>query len=140
MKKLFIFLFIIELLLFSLGSCSAQGNQQTENSNKESTFEKVQVYYFHGTRKCVTCKAIGQVSKELVENKYGDNKKVEFIEIDYDVPGNEELVKKFEVASSGLYVYNGKDDINLTSFAFQYAKNDPNKLRKKLIKIIEKNL
>ncbi|RLD79185.1 MAG: hypothetical protein DRJ10_09230 [Bacteroidetes bacterium] len=139
MKKLLILLFSIELI-FSLGSCNAQESKKSEKLNQKSTIEKVQVYYFHGTRRCVTCKAVGQVSRELVENKYGDNDKVEFIEIDYDVPGNEELVEKFEVISSGLYVYNGKDDINLTSFAFQYAKTDPDKLRNRLIKLIDKNL
>jgi len=139
MKKLLILLFSIELI-FSLGSCNAQESKKDEKSNQKSTIEKVQVYYFHGTRRCVTCKAVGQVSRELVENKYGDNDKVEFIEIDYDVPGNEELVEKFEVTSSGLYVYNGKNDINLTSFAFQYAKTDPDKLRNRLIKLIDKNL
>ncbi len=139
MKKLLILLFSIELI-FSLGSCNAQESKKSEKSNQKSTIEKVQVYYFHGTRRCVTCKAVGQVSRELVENKYGDNDKVEFIEIDYDVPGNEELVEKFEVTSSGLYVYNGDNDINLTSFAFQYAKTDPDKLRNRLIKLIDKNL
>lgn len=139
MKKLLILLFSMELI-FSLGSCNAQESQKAEQLNQKSAIEKVQVYYFHGTRRCVTCKAVGQVSQELVEDKYGDNDKVEFIEIDYDVPGNEELVKKFEVTSSGLYVYNGKDDINLTSFAFQYAKTDPDKLRNKLVKLIDKNL
>ncbi len=139
MKKLLILLFSIELI-FSLGSCNTQESKKSEKSNQKSTIEKVQVYYFHGTRRCATCKAVGQVSQELVENKYGDNDKVEFIEIDYDVPGNEELVEKFEVISSGLYVYNGENDINLTSFAFQYAKTDPDKLRNRLIKLIDKNL
>jgi len=139
MKKIFAFLFSMGLI-FSLVSCNAQESQQDEKSIQKSSADKVQVYYFHGTRRCATCKAVGQVSKELVESKYGDNDKVEFVEIDYDVSGNEELVEKFEVTSSGLYVYNGEDDINLTSFAFQYAKTDPEKLRKRLIKLIDKNL
>lgn len=139
MKNLLILVFSMALL-FSLDSCNAQENQQTEKLNQTSAINKVQVYYFHGTRRCVTCKAVGKVSEELVESNYGDNKNVEFIEVDYDAPGNEELVEKFKVTSSGLYVYNGKDKINLTSFAFQYAKTDPEKLQKRLIKLIEKNL
>ncbi|OQX77118.1 MAG: hypothetical protein B6D61_07715 [Bacteroidetes bacterium 4484_249] len=139
MKRLLILLFSIELI-FSLGSCNAQKSQDGDKPNQKSGVDKVQVYYFHGTHRCATCKAVGRVSRELVESKYGDNEKVEFIEIDYDVSGNEELVEKFDVTSSGLYVYNGEEDINLTAFAFQYARTDPDKLRNRLIKLINKNL
>jgi hypothetical protein len=38
-------------------------------------------YYFHSTHRCVTCKAVGRVSRELVEDKYGGNNNVEFIRI-----------------------------------------------------------
>ncbi len=139
MKKLLILLFSIAII-FNLDSCNEQKNQQAEKTTKKATIDKVQVYYFHGTRRCATCKAVGQVSEELIEGKYGDNEKVEFVEIDYDVPGNEELVDKFKVTSSGLYVYNGDDNIDLTPFAFQYARTDPDKLRNRLVKLIDKNL
>jgi len=139
MKKLLILLFSIAII-FNLDSCDEKKNQQAEKITKKATIDKVQVYYFHGTRRCVTCKAVGQVSEELIKSKYADNEKVEFVEIDYDVPGNDELVDKFKVTSSGLYVYNGDDNIDLTSFAFQYARTDPDKLRNRLIKLIDKNL
>ncbi|MBC8320845.1 MAG: hypothetical protein H8E34_09000 [Bacteroidetes bacterium] len=142
MKKVLILMFSIGLI-FSLGSCNAQETKDSENSEKTDptiTVEKVEVYYFHGTRRCTTCKAVGRVAQALVQNKYGNNKKVEFVEIDYDVPGNEDLVEKFEVTSSGLYVYNGVEVINLTSLAFRYATTDPDKLRDKLTELIDKNL
>lgn len=139
MKKSLVLLFLMGLL-FSVNLSFAQEIPQSENSDQTSSIDRIVVYYFHGTRSCVTCKAVGQVSKELVETRYGDNEKVEFIEVDYDLTGNEELVEKFQVTGSGLYVYNGVESVNLTAFAFQYAKTDSKKLQKRLIKLIDKNL
>lgn len=138
MKKLFIVFFTVALA-FCLTPSFAQDTKVVEEQVDSKEIVKVEVYYFHGTRRCETCKAVGKVSKELVEDKYGDNKNVNFIEIDFDEPGNEDMVEKFEVASSGLYVYNQTDVINLTTYAFQYAKTNPDKLRSKLKNTINKN-
>lgn len=138
MKKLFIVLFTVALA-FCLIPSFAQDTKVVEEQVDSKEIVKVEVYYFHGTRRCETCKAVGKVSQELVEDKYGDKENVSFIEIDFDEPGNEDLVEKFEVTSSGLYVYNQKDVINLTTYAFQYAKTNPDKLRSKLKNTINKN-
>lgn len=138
MKKLFIVLFTVALA-FCLTPSFAQDTKVVEEQVDSKEIVKVEVYYFHGTRRCETCKAVGKVSQELVEDKYGDKENVSFIEIDFDEPGNEDLVEKFEVTSSGLYVYNQKDVINLTTYAFQYAKTNPDKLRSKLKNTINKN-
>lgn len=137
-KLVTIFMAVGALLLFA-SSASAQ-TDQNQAALIEKQAAKVQVYYFHGDHRCETCKAVGKVSKDLVDNQYGDNENVEFIEINYDEKGNEALVEKFEVTSSGLYVYNQKKVLNLTTHAFQYAKTDPDKLEKILKAIIDKNL
>lgn len=127
--------------IFLLVSSSTFAQADTNQAVLKNTDAvKVQVYYFHGDRRCETCKAVGKVSKELVASQYGDNKNVEFIEINYDEKGNEALVEKFEVTSSGLYVYNQEKVVNLTTIAFQYAKTDPAKLEAKLKTEIDKDL
>jgi thiol-disulfide isomerase/thioredoxin len=131
------------LLLFVLNAIACNTAQSNNNSSLDDSTvitKKVEVYYFHGTRRCATCIAVGEVSSELVKNKYGDNANVKFIEINIDEPGNEELVEKFQVSGSGLYVYNGKDIQNVTAFAFQHARANPDKLKDKLIKLINKDL
>lgn len=138
MKKLFIVLFTVSLA-FCFSPSNAQETKLVEEKVDSKEVIKVEVYYFHGTRRCETCKAVGKVSQELVEDKYGNNENVSFIEIDFDEPGNEDLVEKFEVTSSGLYVYNQSDVINLTTYAFQYARTNPDKLRSKLRNTINKN-
>ena len=130
------------MLLFVLNTIACNNPQSNNNSSSDDStkIENIEVYYFHGTRRCVTCIAVGEVSSELVKSKYEDNENVKFIEINIDEPGNEELVEKFQVSGSGLYVFNGKDIENITAFAFQYARTNPDKLKDKLIELIDKNL
>lgn len=131
------------VLLFAFNAIACNNTQSNNNlTSDESSVKtkKVKIYYFHGTRRCATCKAVGSVSQELVESKYKDNPNVKFIEINLDEPGNEELAEKFQVSGSGLYVYNGEDIENITAYAFQYANTNPDKLKSKLIELIDKNL
>ena len=140
MRKIANILFVL-IFTFSATVCnSSQNNENLAKDDKTSKVEKVEVYYFHGTRRCTTCIAIGEVSSELVKSKYGNNKSVKFIEINIDEPGNEELAEKFQVSGSGLYVYNGEDIENITAYAFQYARTNPDKLKDKLIELINKDL
>lgn len=130
------------MLLFVLNAIACNNPQSNNNSSSDDStkIENIEVYYFHGTRRCVTCIAVGEVSSELVKSNYEDNENVKFIEINIDEPGNEELVEKFQVSGSGLYVFNGKDIENITAFAFQYARANPDKLKDKLIELINKDL
>lgn len=139
MRKLLGVLVSSVLMIFVVSSF-AQETKLIEKKATELETAKVEVYYFHGTRRCETCKAVGKVSSELIENEYSDNKDVCFIEVNYDEEGNEALVEKFEVTSSSLYVYNHEKIINLTTYAFQYAKTNPDKLRSRLKTLINKNL
>ena len=75
MRKLLVVLFSSALMI-SVVSSFAQETNLVEKKAVELEIAKVEVYYFHGTRRCETCKAVGKVSKELVEYKYGDNENV----------------------------------------------------------------
>ncbi len=134
---------ILLVLLFAFNAIACDNNQSNNNlisENNSVITKKVEIYYFHGTHRCATCRAVGKVAIELVTDKYENNPNVEFIEINIDEPDNEELVEKFQVSGSGLYVYNGKDIENITAYAFQHARANPDKLRNKLIELINKNL
>lgn len=139
MKKIFSILFVV-IFFQTNSSFAVQSDDFFGVQESVTATDKVVVYYFHGDRRCVTCKAVGSVSQELVESKYKDNPKVKFIEINIDESGNEDIVRKFRVTGSGLYVSNGVDNVNITAFAFQYAINNPDKLKNKLIQLINRDL
>ena len=140
MKKTGNTLLMLLFVLNAIACNNVQSNNNLTTDNSAVKTKKVEVYYFHGTRRCVTCIAVGEVSIELVKSKYGNNQKVKFIEINIDEPGNEELIEKFQVSGSGLYVYNREDIEDITAFAFQHARTNPDKLKDKLIELIDKNL
>lgn len=77
----------------------------------------VQVYIFHATQRCTTCIAIGQLAGETVNEFFQpelQEGKIEFREINIDLPENQALAEKFQASGSALYINNyvgGKDNI-----------------------------
>lgn len=88
----------------------------------------VEVLYFHGKQRCVTCKAIEKYTKEVVNADLAElvkNGKLRFKETDTSTPEGEKLAEKYRVSWSSLYVNkwkNGKEERNdMTRFGFQNA-------------------
>ena len=88
----------------------------------------VEVLYFHGKQRCVTCKAIEKYTKEVVNADLAElvkNGKLRFKEVDISTPEGEKLAEKYRVSWSSLYVNkwkNGKEERNdMTRFGFQNA-------------------
>lgn len=148
-KKVLIFPLLI-LCLFIFSGCSIKNNEmqtvenKVNNSESKPIADKVEVFLFHATQRCATCIAIGKLSGETVfeyfQPELRDNK-IEFREINIDLPENKELAKKFQASGSSLKInaiYNGQDHIaedvtvwRLTSNEIQfknYLKNKINNL------------
>lgn len=90
----------------------------------------VEVLYFHGKQRCVSCRAIEKYAKEVVyKDLAGWNRKgkVRFKDIDISTPYGEKIADKYHVSWSSLYVNrwkNGKEvRNNMTRLGFQYARN-----------------
>ncbi|MBN1651432.1 MAG: hypothetical protein JW857_08890 [Bacteroidales bacterium] len=132
-----IFLVILSLVF---SSTLFGDSNDTSSTQDKLVKESVDVYYFHGNRRCETCKAVGDVSQELIASKYKEYPNVKFIEINTDEPESKVFLEKFKVSGSGLLVDNGKAPVNITVYAFQYALTNPDKLKNKLIQLINRNL
>jgi hypothetical protein len=138
MKKAIIFSgSCLIMLLAMFTSCNSQTSSSSEEqaavqSNSKDT-KTITVYYFHGDRRCTTCKAVGSVSQETVEDIFADNSMVVFKDINIEESENNELKDKFELSGSGLFIYDGETKVDLTAFAFQKAVNSPKELTEKII-------
>jgi len=95
-------------------------NQEAEAgriSQAEYVAEKVEVFYFHGTLRCPSCIALEKYSRETVEEYFAAELaagKIEFREINVELPENKEVVAKFEARGSSLFtnaIYDGADHI-----------------------------
>lgn len=123
-----LFLIAISLLLFS---CS--GKPKTENKQEVSAQgDRVEVIYFHGKQRCVTCRAIEQLMNEVLEATFKnqiDKGAVVYKVIDISDPQNEAIADKYEVTWSSLYINGwkgGKETVNnMTEFSFANAKGSP---------------
>jgi len=74
--------------------------------------DKVQVFLFHPTMRCSTCIAIGRLAGETVSERFQselESGKIEFREINIDLPENKELAQKFQANGSALYLNAVKD-------------------------------
>jgi hypothetical protein len=63
------------------------------------------VYYFHATKRCATCMAIENLSKEIVETRYGAQLKagvVQWQSVDVQQPNNRQFIQQYRLVSSSL--------------------------------------
>ncbi len=122
LNTLFLFFVAISMTV----SCSAQ----TEKNNEITEVKKgdnVEVFYFHSTRRCVTCQAVEEVSKASVAELYGDT--VKFTGYNLDEPEAAKKAEELEISGQTLLIVSGDTKINITNDGFMYARNNPDKLK-----------
>lgn len=124
---------IISFMLFiGIVALSAQNNKDATTSDKT---QNVKAYYFHANTRCVTCKAVEDVSKEVINEFYAD--KVSFEVFNREMDENKALVEKFQISGQTLIIVKGDKIVNLTNEAFLNAKNNPDKFKLKLKSTID---
>lgn len=126
---------IISGILFSWGC----GNSSTTKiSDKDSVSAKplVSIYYLHQKKSCMTCKAVGNVSRTTAEENFSKEIKegtLAFFDLDISDPANTALADKFECSWAGLYILSAENGqevaVDLTDVGFMYAVNNPDTLK-----------
>lgn len=117
------------VMLMVLSSCTGGASAEAK-SPASNTDSKVEVLYLHGKYRCATCKAVGQYSKELVQQL--NNNAVVWKEVDLSTKEGEKIGDKYEVSGSGLVIVKGDKFQNLTEMAFRYAMSDTPKFKNDL--------
>lgn len=99
--------------------------------------DHVEVMYFHGKQRCVTCMAIEKYAQEVVEKDFANEKKngkVVFKVVDISTPEGAKIAKDYRVTWSSLFVNgwkNGKETRNdMTQFAFKNARKHTDEFKK----------
>ena len=140
MKKVLLLL----TLAVGLFSCSTKSNgTQTETATTdEEVKDHVELVYFHGKQRCITCRAIEKYSKEVVDSIIGTGIPAdELIFKVVDINENEALADSYEVTSSSLFLVksaNGAENRdNLTEFGFSNAKSKPDAFKQGLTEKLE---
>jgi hypothetical protein len=101
---------------------------------------KVEVYYFHFTRRCTTCQNLENVSKKAVETLYPEQLKkgeILFLSVNLDEKEGEALGAKYKIEGQTLIVIYGDKRVDLTDKGFMYANNNPDKLTAEIKKAVD---
>ena len=101
---------------------------------------KVEVYYFHFTRRCMTCQNLENVSKKAVETLYAEKVKsgeVSFQSVNLDEKNGEAIGAKYKIEGQTLIVICGSKRTDLTEKGFLYANDKPEKLKAEIKKAVD---
>lgn len=79
----------------------------TSTKSNSGLRDGIIVYYFHGTRRCNTCRTIEAYAKEAVEGKFSEQLRsgqISWRVVNTDEPENEHFVGDFGLVSSSLVI------------------------------------
>ena len=102
--------------------------------------KKIEVYYFHFTRRCMTCNNVEKVSKEAVETQYAEQVKkgeITFKSVNLDEKDGEAIGAKYKIEGQTLIIISGDKRVDLTDKGFLYANDSPEKLKAELKKAVD---
>lgn len=110
------------LLIFTIPKYSTGSVVYEQNINSE--IEKIEVYHFHSTRQCYSCKTVGAYAEETI-NTYFQKElmsgKIIFNHINIDNPENKALSEKYGAIGSSLFIgvygkngeFSKQEDVNV---------------------------
>jgi hypothetical protein len=138
MKKLLFMSMVAIMMVGSLSCDAAQGKKN--QSVRNIAAQKVEVYYFHFTRRCMTCNAVEAESKKAVESLYPNQLKtgkITFKGINLDDKSSKGLAQKLNVGGQSLLIVGRDKKTDLTSQGFMYARSNPEKLKAEIKAVID---
>jgi hypothetical protein len=112
MKYLITIAITLMILLIGCSNIDEKQAQPTGDivqaeDNLSNAVEKLEIYHFHGTHQCASCIAVGDYAEETVNTYFADelkSGKIVFAHINAEVVENQELVKKYGVTGSSLWI------------------------------------
>lgn len=134
------FIYLSLLLTFLINSTSFEAQNKKTQKAITAVGNKVEVYYFHYTRRCITCNAVESETKKAIAELYPTQFKkgqIAFKSINLDEKKSETIAKKYQAEGQSLLFISKGKRIDLTDKAFMYAKNSPNKLKADVKKTID---
>lgn len=142
--KTFIFTIFSILAVLSLQGCSASNGGKAEETLHEQE-DHIDVIYFHGNMRCLTCRAIEKFAQETVDSLFKDevnSGKVLFRVV--SIPENEATADDYQTTGSSLFVtsfINGKETRNnMTEFGFKTARKNHVLFQDSLANVIRQSL
>ncbi|MBU1053166.1 MAG: hypothetical protein KKC46_04965 [Proteobacteria bacterium] len=87
----------------------------TDGKVNQANSHKIIVYYFHGKNRCYTCKRIEKLTRETVDNYFGNEISAGLVKmevVNVDEPKNKHFAKEYQLFTKSVIVsdiVNGKE-------------------------------
>jgi hypothetical protein len=105
---------------------------------------RLDIYYFHGHRRCATCLAVEKETRALLRSDFKrelDTGVLKFTVLNLEEPESQSLVQKYGIWVSSLLLVNKQGQkVDLTGLGFRSARNKPERFREELRSIIQQQL
>jgi hypothetical protein len=101
---------------------------------------KVEVFYFHYTRRCATCQAVETETLKILQQLYArqlKEGKLSFSSVNLDEKNSLKLAERCKADGQMLLIVNDNKRVDLTEVGFMYALNKQEKLKLALKKAID---
>lgn len=124
------FAMMVAIIVAVVSSCTnTTNNTEGTQIGTSSSAPRVEVVYFHGKQRCLTCRAIERFAKESVDSCFAGNDAVSFKVVDITTYDGEQIADEYEIVESALLIIkkaDGKTSYeDMTTFAFQNARKNP---------------
>ncbi|MFH1447274.1 MAG: nitrophenyl compound nitroreductase subunit ArsF family protein [Candidatus Micrarchaeota archaeon] len=165
-KKILLFLLFVPLLFgclsenasenyaCSYGECNVDGGITNATTNRSGAVTQnetagdnitVEVYHFHGTNQCYSCIRVGELAEKTVNTYFKDevkSEKVIFGHINWELPENKDLVKKYGATGSSIWIgtYKNGEFHKEQNMNVWYKINNEDDYLKYLKEVMEKRL
>lgn len=129
------------LVAVSLTACNAQSSKEREPVAADP--QKLQVYYFHFTKRCATCNAVENETKAALELYYADQVKegnIAFTSLNLEEKDGKKMAGQLNVTGQTLLLVKGDQMVNLTNEGFMNARTNSGKFHEILKSNIDKML
>jgi hypothetical protein len=140
MKTFFVLLF--SMLLFpGISACGQSQAEEQQNRAVSESSNAVEVYYFHFTRRCVSCVNVQKATEKVLKDHYREeleNGSIVYHEVNLSEPGSMKIAEKLGVGRQALLVTSGNEKYDLTMQGFMLASRDYDQFKATLDEAIKK--
>ena len=122
--------FLSGFLLLVLSAVSCNGQPENKQAVIATSGNDVEVYYFHMTTRCVTCRTVEAETRKNIELLYSDQFKagrISFIALNLEEETGRAAGERLGVSGQTLLIVKGDQRINITNEGFLYAVSKPDK-------------
>lgn len=147
-------MFLSVCVIMLLAGCSANAEENLaadaavngfSSPGRTIAIDKLEIYHFHGTSQCYSCVTVGDYAEATVNTYFADelkSGKIVFGHINGDLPANRDLVIKYGVTGSSLWLgtYDGENFAPEQNVQVWYKINDKQAYMDYLKGVIEQKL